>query len=121
MRSSGPSPIDSPRIATGLATLSGHSFGRVTPVRDFVLMAGLDEAGEQRMRLQRLRLELGMELHRHVPRMARQLDDLDELAVLRAADDLEPGFGERALEEAVELVAMTVPLLDQRLAVERPG
>ena len=51
-------------------------------------MARLDEAGEQRVRLERLRLELGMELHGDVPRMRRQLDDLDELAVVRPADDL---------------------------------
>ena len=56
--------------------------------RELVPMARVDEAGEQRMRLERLRLELGVELHRDVPRMRRQLDDLDELAVERAADDL---------------------------------
>ena len=88
------------------------------PRRARVLVAGLDEAGEQRVRLERLRLELGMELHRHVPRMRRQLDDLDELAVERPADDLEPVLGQRLLVQAVELVAMAVPLVDDVLAVE---
>src|SRR6187397_2074287 len=37
-----------------------------------VLVAGLHEAGEQRMRLERLRLELRMELYRHVPWVAGQ-------------------------------------------------
>ena len=46
-----------------------------------------DEAREQRVRPQRLRLELGMELHGDVPRVAGQFDDLDELAVGRAARD----------------------------------
>ena len=72
----------------------------------------LDEPGEQRMRRERLRLELRMELHRDVPRMRRQLDDLDELAVERAADDLQPVFGQRLLVEAVELVAVAVTLVD---------
>ena len=44
-----------------------------------------DEARKQRMRPERLRLELGMELHGDEPRMRRQLRDLDELAVRRAA------------------------------------
>src|SRR6185295_10058366 len=35
-----------------------------------VLVAGLDEAGEEGMGLERLRLELRVELHCHVPRMA---------------------------------------------------
>ena len=64
------------------------------------------------MRLQRLRLELGVELHRDVPGMRRQLDDLDELAVERAADDLEAVLGERLLVEAVELVAVAMALVD---------
>src|SRR5262245_48814803 len=46
-----------------------------------VLMRRADERGKQRMRPRRLRLELGMELHRQVPRMARQLGDLHELSV----------------------------------------
>src|SRR5690349_14526890 len=89
-------------------------------VRDFVLMAGLDEAGEQRVRLQRFRLELGMELHSHVPGMLRQLHDLDEFAVLGAADNLQSALGQGALVEAVELVAMAVTLVNERLAVELP-
>ena len=86
-------------------------------------MCGLDEARKQRMRPQRLRFELRMELDREVPRVARQLDDLDELAVDRAADDPQPLFGERLFVETVELVPMPVPLVDDFLAVqlERQG
>src|SRR5262249_33570223 len=47
------------------------------------LVRRLDESGKQRMRAQGLGLELGVELNRDVPRMAGQLDDLDELAVER--------------------------------------
>ena len=69
------------------------------PAGELVLVARVDEAGKERMGRQRLRLELGVELHGDVPRVRRQLDDLDELAVLRAADDLEPGFGQRPFVE----------------------
>src|SRR5438874_4798236 len=84
-----------------------------------------DERGEERMRARRLRFELRMELHREIPRVARQLGDLDELAVGRASGDLQAVFGERALVEAVELVAVPMPLVDERRAVhalrERSG
>ena len=73
----------------------------MVPLRALVRVAGFDESGEQRVRLERLRRELRVELHRHVPRMRRQLDDLDELAVERAADDLESLFGQRLFVEAV--------------------
>ena len=41
----------------------------------------LDEAGKQRVRRQRLRLELGMELYREKPRMRGQFRDFNELPV----------------------------------------
>ena len=78
-----------------------------------MLVRGGDERGKQRMRLRRLRLELGMELHGEEPRVAGQFGDLDELAVRRAARDLQAAFGERSLVEAIELVAVTMPLVDQ--------
>src|SRR5215831_15808557 len=46
--------------------------GRMTLGR-LVLVARVDESGKQRMRRERLRLELRMELHRDVPRMRREL------------------------------------------------
>src|SRR5262249_274839 len=79
------------------------------------------ESGEQRMGPERLGLELGVELDRQIPRVARQLDDLDELAVERAADDTETGIGERFFVRAVELVAMPVTLVGDILAVEPEG
>ena len=81
----------------------------------------LDEAGEQRMRMRRLRLELRMELHRQIPGMAGELGDLDELAVGRSARDPQAVFGERALVEAVELVAMAMALVNQVGAVDAVG
>ena len=61
--------------------------------RHLALVGRFDEARKQRMRTQRLRLELRMELHRQIPGMAGQLDDFDELAVERSADDAQPGVG----------------------------
>ena len=55
-----------------------------------------------------------MELHGHEPRVLGQLDDLDELAV-RAIGRTRacPCSVQRRLIEAVELVAVAVPLVDQ--------
>src|SRR5438067_4859237 len=65
------------------------------------------------MRMRRLRLELRMELHGEIPRVLRQFGDLDELAVRRAARDAHAVLRQRALVQAVELVAVTVPLGDR--------
>src|SRR4051812_12406741 len=116
---SAPAPMLTPPASTGTTRLPYHGGRGRLRVRALVAAARLDESGEQRVRLQRLRLELGMELHRDVPGMRRQLDDLDELAVERAADDLESFVGQRLLEQAVELVAVAVPLVDDVAAVQR--
>ena len=65
------------------------------------------------MRLERPRLELGMELHGDEPRMAGQLGDLDELAVRRSARDAHALLAQRRLVEAVELEAMAMALGDE--------
>ena len=58
-----------------------------------------------------------MELHRDVPWMRRQFHDLDELAVERPAHDFESVLSQRLLQ-AVELIAMAMPLMNDVLAVE---
>src|SRR5712691_564300 len=83
-----------------------------------VPMAGLDEARKQRVRRERPRLEFRVELHREVPWVIRQLGNLHELAVPGAARDLQPGGAYRLFVETVELVAMPVPLVNQRNAVD---
>src|SRR2546425_8873291 len=70
------------------------------------------------MRPRRLGLELGMELDGQIPGMARQLGDLDEFAVGRAARNTQPVLDERALVDAVELVPVAVTLVHERDAVE---
>src|SRR5581483_5246096 len=84
--------------------------GRGVLVRE----GGGDEAGEQRVRAERLRAELRMELHGEVPGMARELRDLDELAVGRPAGDAEAVLGQRPLVQAVELVAVAMTLVNER-------
>src|SRR3954470_22463990 len=46
-----------------------------------LVQRGADERREQRVRLERLRLELRMKLHADEPRMVGELDDLGQLAV----------------------------------------
>src|SRR4051812_14510335 len=71
---------------------------------------GLHETPEQRVSLCRLRLELGVTLHRQEPRVVAQLDHLDELAVWAEARE-EHAVGRELLAVlVVELVAVPVPL-----------
>src|SRR5262249_37308700 len=83
-----------------------------------VLVRRADERGKQRMRPRRLRLELGMELNREVPRMTRQLGDLHELSVWRSTRDAKPILGQRPLVQAIELVTVTMALVNQVGAVD---
>ena len=56
---------------------------------------GADELAEERRRARRARLELRVELARDEPRVIRQLDDLDEPALLERAGDDEAGSTSR--------------------------
>src|SRR4051794_10523957 len=119
MSASGPPPRLTPPTSTGDTTrLPYHGRRGRMPVRELVTMARFDESGEQRVRLERLRLELGMELHRDVIRMRRQLDHLDELPIERASDDLESFLGDRLFVETVELETVTMALFDDVGAVQ---
>ena len=88
-------------------------------VRELVAVARLDEAGEQRVRLQRLRLELGVELHGDVPRVVGSSTISTNLPSSERPTISSPLLGQRLLVEAVELVAVAVPLVDDVAAVER--
>src|SRR5262245_1001553 len=83
-----------------------------------VLMRRADERGKQRMRPGRLRLELGMELHREVPRMTGQLGDLHELSVRRSTGNAKPILGQRPLVPAIALVTVTMALVNQVRAID---
>src|SRR5256885_10215690 len=60
--------------------------------------------------LSRSRLELGMELAGDEPGMIRQLDDLDESALLEGPADDEPRLDQLLAVEVVHLVAVPVAL-----------
>src|SRR5688572_11735466 len=61
------------------------------------------------MPVARRRGELRVELRRHKPRMARELDHLDEV-VLRQSRETKTGLGVTIAIRVVELVAMAMPL-----------
>ena len=76
-----------------------------------------DELAEERRRPRRPRLELRVELAGDEPRVIGQLDDLDEPALLERARDDEAGVDELLAVVVVDLVAVPVALVDDRLAV----
>ena len=84
-------------------------------------VAGADEVREQRMRTERLGTELWVKLHRNEPRMIRQLDRFDELAIWRAAGKHESVVGECRFVGRVEFVPMSVSLLHLVAAVDAVG
>src|SRR5262249_5948370 len=73
------------------------------------------------MWLQRLRLELGVELAAEEVRMIRELNDLDVGAVRRAAGDPHAAADQHRFVLAVELVAMAMALADLERAVGLRG
>src|SRR6267142_5906307 len=76
-----------------------------------------EELPEERRRARRARLELGMELAGDEPGMVRELDDLDQPALLKRARHDEAGVDEPRPEVVVDLVAVPVALVDHRLAI----
>src|SRR5438128_2394603 len=125
MKASGlPPPTESDPIRTGftvpiLSVRRGRDVHRIE-LPGLMPVARFHEAREERMRLERLRLELRMELDGHKPRVRGELRNLDELAVGRAARHLHAVLCQRCLVETVEFEAMTMALVDQILAVDSP-
>src|SRR5258707_14210565 len=77
-----------------------------------VLVARFDERAEQRMRLQRLGLELGMELAAQEIRMVGNLYDLHVSPIGRSAGDAQSASGQHRFIFAVELIAVAMSLAD---------
>src|ERR1051325_3254868 len=75
------------------------------------------EAAEDRMAIERSRLELGMELAGEEPRGIGELDDLHQVVVGRDAREHEPLLLQSRAEIVVELVAVTMTLRDLLLGV----
>src|SRR5919199_6505724 len=81
------------------------------------LERGRDELSEQRRRPLGARLELGVELRGDEERVVVELDDLDEALVRRRARHDEPRGLQALAQRDRHLVAMTVALVDDGLAV----
>src|SRR5262249_24354991 len=81
------------------------------------LIGSAEECAEQRMRLERLRFELWMELAANKVRMVSQFDHLDISPLGSRSGNSQACGGQLFFIFAVELVAMTVPLADFGLAV----
>src|SRR5581483_11973394 len=73
------------------------------------------EIAEERVRPVGPRAELGVELARDEPGVARELDDLDEPSVGRQAAEYEPGLAQRLAVLVVELEAVAVALVHDLL------
>src|SRR5271165_6732382 len=75
------------------------------------------ESLEQRMRLQRLRLELRMKLTTNIMRVVRKLDHLHISPVRRRPRNSQSASRQRFFILAVEFITMPMPLADLKLAV----
>src|SRR5712691_10433412 len=86
-----------------------------------VVVAGSDEAFEQRVRLVRLALEFRVELAGDKERMIFQLDYFDQLSIRGKPAEDEPGLFKALAVGVVELVAMAVALVDEEGTIEMIG
>ena len=79
-----------------------------------------DELAEERVRVRRAALELGVELHADEPRVVAELDDLDEVALgVASRRSRRPAASSALAVVVVELVAVAVALVDRLVAVGR--
>src|SRR4051794_32497101 len=86
-----------------------------------MLVRGADESLEQRVRLQRFRLELRMELATDKVRMIRQLHHLHVSSIRRGTGNPQAAGSQCLFVLSVELVAMAMTFADFRLAVNFVG
>src|SRR5579884_602438 len=84
-----------------------------------LLERGFDEAGEERVRLERPALELRVKLNPDEPGVIRPLDDLGQLPVGGHAREQQAGALQLVLVVDVDLVAVAMPLADVVAAVDR--
>src|SRR5581483_8677442 len=86
-----------------------------------VFVGSADKCFEQRVRLHRLRFELGVELAPQEPGVIGDLADLDVRAVGGLTGDAKASGLEPVFVLAVELVAVAVPLVDLAGAIGAVG
>ena len=111
-----------PAFAALLANLleQAHGNGSQRPVMN-VMVAGGDEAAEERVRAVGFAQELRVELAGEVEGMFLQLDHFHELAVGRGAAEGQALTLEFFAVVVVEFVAVPVPLVDDEGTVEQLG
>src|SRR5271156_5376569 len=88
-----------------------HGLGRSVRLQP-VLVRSRNKSAKERVRLQRLGLELRVELAAQEKGVAGDLDNLHVGRIRRGAGDAQAGSGEQRLVFPVELVTMTVPFTD---------
>src|ERR1700690_733103 len=88
------------------------------PPLQAMLIGRAHEGLEQRMRLQRLRLELGMELAADEVRVIRQFHHLHVSSVRSGARNSQSRRDQRLFVLAVELITMAMAFADFELAVD---
>ena len=79
------------------------------------LRHGFDEGPEERVRREGLRPELGVELRGHEERVLGKLHDLGQMPVGRVSGEHQAGCLESLAVLVVELVAVTVALVDGKV------
>src|SRR5580704_2757151 len=89
----------------------------ISPALQAMLVSRPYKSLEQRMRLQRFRLELRMELAPDKMRMVRKFDDLHISSIRRRPRYSQPACRQSFLILAIEFVTMPVPLADLKLAI----
>src|SRR5215471_17953826 len=113
-------PISSPDVIRTRGLFHRIStLGESAPCRFLVAVhqGRADECPEQRVRLQRLRLEFGMELAAQVPGMIRQFADFYVNTIGSLACETQSMLLQHGFVLAVEFVAMPMPLTDLTGAV----
>src|SRR5262245_52171631 len=83
-----------------------------------MLVRSADKALEQRMRLERLRLELGMKLAANKMWVVRQLDNFDVSSIGGSAGDAQPAGNQWLLVLAIEFVAVTMALTNLEFSID---
>src|ERR1017187_9092914 len=102
------SGVPAPNALYSIGTAEQRLLLRLQPPHP-VLVGGPDERREQRMRMHRFGLELGVELAAQVPRMARDFANFHVGLVRRLPRNPQPRGHQRLFVLAVEFVAVAVP------------
>src|ERR1035438_4002831 len=114
------SGVPAPNALYSIGTAEQRLLLRLQPPHP-VLVGSSDERREQRMRMHRFGLELGVELAAQIPRMARDFADLHVGLVRRLPRNPQPRGHQRLFVLAVEFVAVSVPFHNLARAVGPAG